>query len=382
MTDHYDVVVVGGGPVGAALALALHAAGVGVVLLEARERAAQSTSLRPLALSYGSRLIFERLTVWRELATTATPIARIHISQRGRFGRSELTAREAGLPNLGYVLDYTALARALDAAVFTSRLEVIRGATVTSVAHGATSARVEFSTVDGVRDCIGSLVVVADGSALAADLEVRTIDYRQSAVTARVDTELPHRHTAYERFTPDGPIALLPFQQSYGLVWTTRSDEADELVNVTAPSFLNLLQDRFGERVGRFVAVGARSAQRLTLRVAQRTTWGRAFIIGNAAQALHPVAGQGFNLGLRDAWELATEIQTRGPRDEHLFNAYRARRRIDRAGGIAFTDALIRIFSNDFLPLGVARGAGLTLLDCLPAAKNFVVRRMIFGTRG
>ncbi|MEA3156434.1 MAG: 2-octaprenyl-6-methoxyphenol hydroxylase, partial [Betaproteobacteria bacterium] len=349
---------------------------------EARERAAQSTSLRPLALSYGSRLIFERLAVWRELATTATPIARIHISQRGRFGRSELTAREAGLPNLGYVLDYTALARALDAAVFTSRLEVIRGATVTSVAHGATSARVEFSTVDGVRDCIGSLVVVADGSALAADLEVRTIDYRQSAVTARVDTELPHRHTAYERFTPDGPIALLPFQQSYGLVWTTRSDEADELVNVTAPSFLNLLQDRFGERVGRFVAVGARSAQRLTLRVAQRTTWGRAFIIGNAAQALHPVAGQGFNLGLRDAWELATEIQTRGPRDEHLFNAYRARRRIDRAGGIAFTDALIRIFSNDFLPLGVARGAGLTLLDCLPAAKNFVVRRMIFGTRG
>jgi 2-octaprenyl-6-methoxyphenol hydroxylase len=118
------------------------------------------------------------------------------------------------------------------------------------------------------------------------------------------------------------------------------------------------------------------------LRIAQRITWGRAVVIGNAAQALHPVAGQGFNLGLRDAWELAMEIQRRGAHDESLFEAYRGRRRLDRASGIAFSDALIRIFSNDFLPLGVARGAGLTLLDCLPTAKNFVVRRMIFGTRG
>ncbi|MEN3355565.1 MAG: 2-octaprenyl-6-methoxyphenol hydroxylase [Betaproteobacteria bacterium] len=381
MAEAYDVVVVGAGPVGAALALELHASGLRVVLIEAREHAAHADALRPLALSYGSRLIFERLGVWAKF-TPATPISRIHISQRGRFGRTALTAIEAGVPHLGYVVDYAGLINTLDAAVLSAGLSVLRGARVSSIAHDATSARVEFTTAEGPRDCIASLVVIADGGALAADVHVRTIDYGQSAVTARVNTELPHGNTAYERFTPEGPIALLPFEQSYGLVWTTRPQEADELVHGSAPVFLARLHQCFGERVGRFLGVGARNVHRLTLRIAQRTTHGRAVLIGNAAQALHPVAGQGFNIGLRDAWELAAEIRRRGPRDERLLEGYRARRRFDRAGGIVFTDALIRLFSNDFAPLAVARGAGLTLLDCLPTVKNFVVRRMIFGARG
>jgi 2-octaprenyl-6-methoxyphenol hydroxylase len=380
----YDVVVVGGGPVGAALALELRAARFAVAIIEARAAAPAASALRPLALSYGSRLILERIGLWNALEP-ATAIERIHVSQRGRFGRTLLTAAEAALPALGYVTDYAALVARLDAAVEASGLTVIRGARVTSIAHDPVSARVEYSTAAGqlsVGECIAPLVVVADGNALTADVDVRTTDYGQSAVTALVETEVPHRHTAYERFTPDGPIALLPFAKRYALVWTTQRGNAAELTGASAPTFLSLLQARFGERLGRFIGVEGRSSHDLTLRVAESTSVGRAVLIGNAAQALHPVAGQGFNLGLRDAWELATEIRRRGPHDAGLPAAYRARRRSDRRGGIAFTDSLIRIFSNDIAPLAIARGAALALLDSLPPAKDFVVRRMVFGSRG
>jgi 2-octaprenyl-6-methoxyphenol hydroxylase len=380
--DRYDVAVVGGGPVGAALALAVHASGFSVVLLETRvEGAPAAAAPRPLALSYGSRLIFERMDLWDGLRP-ATPIDRIHVSQRGRFGRTVLTAAEAGLPSLGYVTDYASLVASLDAAVEGTGLAVNRGAAVTTIAHDASSARVEFATSAGVKECIASLVAVADGSALAADVEVRNVDYGQSAVTGLVETEAAHRRTAYERFTPQGPIALLPFDERYALVWTVRRDEADQLTEITPEDFLSRLEGRFGERLGRFTAVTGRATHHLTLRVAESTILGRAVLIGNAAQALHPVAGQGFNLGLRDAWELAAEIRRRGPADEHLPAAYRARRRIDRGGGIAFTDTLIKIFSNDSALLGFARGAGLALLDSVPPLKDFVVRRMVFGSRG
>jgi 2-octaprenyl-6-methoxyphenol hydroxylase len=381
-----DVAIAGGGPVGAALALALHAAGVDVVLLEARDAGNSTQSphsppvLRPLALSHGSRLIFERLDVWEAL-TSLTPIERIHVSQRGRFGRAVLSAAQARVPALGYVTDYWSLVVALDAAVRDSGLEVVRGARVTSIAHDETSARLEFSTSAGIGDCVASLVAVADGNAATTDVGVRTTDYGQSAITAVVETDAPHGNTAFERFTPEGPLALLPFGSAYALVWTVHSDLAGDLAGIAPEAFLARLQERFGERV-RFTEVDSRAAQHLTLRVAERVDSGRAVRIGNAAQALHPVAGQGFNLGLRDAWELAIEVERRGPADPMLPRAYAARRRIDRGGGIAFTDALIRIFSNDFGPLAIARGAGLALLDNLPPAKDFVARRMIFGSRG
>jgi 2-octaprenyl-6-methoxyphenol hydroxylase len=379
-----DVAIAGGGPVGAALALALHAAGVDVVLLEARDasKAPAPSALRPLALSHGSRLIFERLGVWEAVtALGVTPIERIHVSQRGRFGRALLSAAAAKVPALGYVTDYSSLVAALDAAVRDSGVTVVRGARVTAIAHDEASARVEFATSAGGGDGVASLVAVADGSAAVSDVEVRTTDYGQSAITAIVRTDAPHRNLAYERFTPDGPLALLPFGSAYALVWTVRADLAGDLAAIAPQAFIARLQERFGERV-RFTGVDSRAAQHLTLRVAERVDWGRAVLIGNAAQALHPVAGQGFNLGLRDAWELSTEIKRRGAADPALPRAYASRRRIDRGGGIAFTDALIRIFSNDFAPLAVARGAGLALLDALPPAKDFVVRRMIFGSRG
>ncbi|HEV7819595.1 MAG TPA: FAD-dependent monooxygenase, partial [Burkholderiales bacterium] len=206
--------------------------------------------------------------------------------------------------------------------------------------------------------------------------------YGQSALTALVETEAPHRHTAFERFTPEGPIALLPFEQRYALVWTVPRADAGVLASLDSAAFLVQLRQRFGERLGAFTSVAHRGAHDLTLRVAEEVSLGRAVLIGNAAQALHPVAGQGFNLGLRDAWELAEQIAERGAADNQLPYSYRARRRIDRAGGIGFTDALIKTFSNDFMPLALARGAGLTLADNVPAVKDFIVRRMVFGSRG
>lgn len=376
-----EVAIAGGGPVGAALALALHAAGVDTLLLEAREAAAPVTLTRPLALSHGSRLLLERLGVWDTLPAP-TPIARVHISQRGRFGRTVLDAQEASLPALGYVTDYARVVAAFDAAVERAGVRVLRGARVTGLAHDPTSVRVGYASNGEAADCIAALVAVADGSAVAADIAVRTTDYRQDAVTAIVDIDRPHRNVAYERFTPDGPLALLPFGDAYAVVWTVAPEAAEELLHASAEAFLARLQACFGERVGRFTQVASRAAQHLTLRAAERVACGRAVLIGNAAQALHPVAGQGFNLGLRDAWELSMEVTRRGATDPALPQAYASRRGLDRGGGIASTDALVKIFSNDFGPLAFARGAGLALLDNLPPVKDFVVRRMIFGSRG
>jgi len=379
----YDVVVTGGGPVGAAAALELHARGARVLLLEAREPASEaSPDGRPLALSYGSRLILERLAVWPSLATGASAIQRIHVSQQGRFGRTVLSAADAGLPALGYVVDYGSVLAALEQRVFASGVSTLRGARVTSVAHDATTARVNYETAGAEGACLAPLVAVADGSAESLGAEVRVIDYGQSAITARVSTAIAHGHTAYERFTPEGPLALLPAGGGFSIVWTTRPARGEWLCAAQPGVFLRELQRTFGDRAGRFTAVSARTLHRVSLRVAKHASLGHAVMLGNASQSLHPVAGQGFNLGLRDAWELAEEVSRRGARDPALPQAYRARRRIDRGGGIALTHTLVKVFSNDSALIGVARGAGLTLLDSLPPAKNFFMRRMEFGARG
>jgi 2-octaprenyl-6-methoxyphenol hydroxylase len=223
---------------------------------------------------------------------------------------------------------------------------------------------------------------VADGSAEAAGVPVRVIPYAQNALSARVKADVSHGHSAYERFTPEGPLALLPWPGGYAVVWVCSPERASEMCSAAPARFLAELQSAFGSRAGRFTEVGERASHPVALRIAERTTTGRAALIGNSAQALHPVAGQGLNLGLRDAWELACEIRKRGAQHPGVLQAYAARRRIDRYGGIGFTHAVVRIFSTDWMPLRIARGIGLTLLDVVPSAKQFVVRRMIFGARG
>lgn len=390
--SRYDVVIVGGGPVGLALALAIRGhrgRGRRVLLLDASHGSAGDA--RILALSYGSRLILQKLGVWPSLESV-TPIAAIHVSQRGRFGRTRLAAEEMRLPALGYVSDYATLQTAMREAlvkpdsspVAARSVEHLTGVSVTECRSEKDSAIVEFAAgASGQKMPVAaSLVVFADGGA-TGNASIATIrDYHQSAVVAQVSSERAHRNVAYERFTPDGPVALLPFGSRMALVWTTTPACAAELIELDEPRFLQALGAHFGDRLGNFTAATHRASFPLRLRDVSPTAAGRQVPIGNAAQTLHPVAGQGFNLGLRDAWTLAqvlnADLAAEAGNDK-LLRAYRAKRDLDRRGGIFFTDALVQLFSNDSALLGLARGAGLAALDCLPAAKRFLMRRMIFG---
>lgn len=382
--ESVDVVIVGGGPVGSALALALQGSGLRIVLLEAR--AAGGGDARPLALSYGSRLILERLGVWPVLAATATPIRNIHVSQRGGFGRVGLAAAEAGFPELGYVVDYGRVAQALAQAAAATSVQCLSSARVTAT-QGGDPARVSYEYGGEQRELSAALVVLADGST-AGESTTEAIDYQQSAVTARVVSERPHNNIAYERFTAQGPLALLPDgkngNEGWALVWTTTPEHARQLCAMAPEIFLTELQAAFGGRAGDFIKVGERVAYPLQRRRAQAAA-DHIVLIGNAAQTLHPVAGQGFNLGLRDAWELGEQILARGtnPLGSRVWlEAYQKHRRVDRNAGLGFTHALVELFSNDLLPLRLARGTGLALLGCMPPLKNFLIRRMTFGARG
>jgi 2-octaprenyl-6-methoxyphenol hydroxylase len=378
----YDVLVAGGGPVGAALALALRE-GCSVALLEARAEGAMPPDPRPIALSHGSRLLLERLGAWKALQP-ATPIARIHVSQRGGFGQVELDNEEAGLPALGYVVDYSRLARELSK-LLPCTCDCFSGASVLTLGAEPDAARVDYQVGTTAAQATARLVAVADGGALGGIAQARTREYRQAAITAEVASTRPHRNVAYERFTPDGPLALLPSGERLALVWSTTPARAQQLCMMPENEFLQNLQHAFGHRLGAFEATSPRACFPLALKIAGSLHVPRAVLLGNAAQTLHPVAGQGFNLGLRDAWELASAINATRREDigaPPMLSAYAARRRLDRGGGIWFTDILVRLFSNDIGPLKLARGLGLAFLGAVPPAKDFVVRRMTFGARG
>ncbi len=381
-----DVAIIGGGPVGAALALALRDSRLKVCVLEARSAGSASQDARALALSYGSRLLLSRLGVWNVLQDVSA-IRTIHISQRQSFGRAVLHAEELNVPDLGYVLPYPALQDALTAALQRSGVASIYGASVTKLASEADHAAISYQQ-DGAEHTLQTrLAVVADGGKLLAQqFPPKVRDYGQSALITHITCSALKPGTAFERFTPQGPLALLPFKVGYELVWTAPHQTAQEMLAWDDAKFLNELHRHFGDRVGEFLTVGKRSCFPLGLRRApQQTPMPHVVLLGNAAQTLHPVAGQGFNMGLRDAWELAQEILDAKPEElgsDTMLAAYRSDRRIDREMGIRFTDSLVRLFSNDLPLVGAGRAAALTALDCLPFAKKFVAKRMMFGANG
>ncbi len=377
-----DIVIVGAGLVGAAFALALADSGRKVLLIDGEQPHARFNDPRSLALSHGSRLILERLGVWSAVAPISS-IDSIHISQRGGFGRTLLTAAEARVPALGYVVSYASVQRALSAALErASYATVIGGATATDIEAHGTYVDVALRSDDMPLHARGALAVIADGGALAREVAAVDVrEYAQSAVVANVSTTRAHQHRAYERFTPAGPIALLPREQDYAMVWTLPNDEAQRISALPRGAFLAELQAAFGERAGRFVDADEPVTFALSLRVAHATRTARTVLLGNAAQTLHPVAGQGLNIGLRDAWALAHCLReaTADLGSADLIKSFERRRRSDRANAIFVTDALINLFSNDHLALRWLRGCGLTFLDCVPPAKRLFMSRMNFG---
>lgn len=378
----HDLLIAGAGPVGLALALALRDSGLSVALADRRPRAAVAADPRVLALAHGSRLTLERLGVWGRFA--ATPIRRIHVSQRGGFGRTVLQADEYGLPALGYVAAAGALAAALRKAVDDAGIPVMDETEV-----GPGRALGDHVEVELSAPCAGAasihharLLACAEGALNAAPGDMTARDYHQHAIIARVVAEAPHGETAFERFTDEGPIALLPFGDDYALVQVSSPERAAALLNLADEAYLAQLQRQFGARV-RLRGVRERQRYPLALRyrrdpVAPRTVW-----LGNAAQTLHPVAGQGFNLALRDVWALATVLLEHpgDPGGERPLAAYRAGRRLDRGATIHLTDGLVRLFSNGHPVLHHLRGAGLLVLDMCPPLRGLLARHMMFGQR-
>jgi 2-octaprenyl-6-methoxyphenol hydroxylase len=376
-----DVLIAGGGPVGAAAACDLRARGVDVLLVEAAPEAA--VGFRPIALAEGSRLILESIGV--SGAVRSTPIETIHVSQAGGFGRTVIRREELRVPALGHVCDAGALAQALAGAAAPVRAP----GRVVSWRSDGEWVRVTLDTIDmagAPREVAARLLVLADGGRMAGD-DLALKDYGQTAIVAQVRTEVAHQGTAWERFTAEGPLALLPFADgTFALVWTVAAARAPALLDASGEHFLASLAARFGGRVGRFTDVGPRSSFGLRLWYRRSSVAGaRVVAIGNAAQTLHPVAGQGLNLGLRDAAELGALVahaDRASIGDAGFLAAFRAARRVDRLAAIGVTDFLVNVFSNANPIVRAARGAGLVALDLVPPARRVFARRMMLGARG
>ncbi|RMD68265.1 MAG: 2-octaprenyl-6-methoxyphenyl hydroxylase [Gammaproteobacteria bacterium] len=363
-----DILIVGGGLVGYSLARALKDTGLSIHLVEARQSAEDR---RPIALSLGSQRIFDAMGAWEGIAPHATPIREVHVSEQGGFGTSRLQARSFGLEALGYVVPAHAIHQALTRDL---RVEIHQPAHLRALSRGRESMKAILSQGTNLE---AKLVVGADGgdSSLRRMLAIpaRERYFGQSALVGTLLPTLPHRHTAFERFTPHGPIALLPLPEGRcGFVWCTPHGES--LLSLGEGELLRRFQEAFGWHLGRFRAIRALGCYPLRTIRALHQNRDRAVLLGNAAHTLHPVAAQGFNLALRDVHTLAGMIKAGDLRHPHLLKRYAEAREPDQRRTIALTEGLLRLFSNASLSLKVARNLGLLAFDLLPPAKRRLMR--------
>ena len=380
----FDVIIAGAGPVGAALALWLARGGISksrILLVDGRSASDAHKDPRMLAISHGSKRLLEQLGVWH--AQLGTPIRRIHVSQRGAFGRTVIDCAEYRVEALGYVVRYGDLVQQFHHALAHQALQVAEASRVQHIEEQPQGVKVDL---DQGRTYRSAYAVHAEGGLFGAQTtQVVHRDYAQTALVAFVTCERPEVDVAWERFTSQGPIALLPISQGgkpgLSLVWCALPEQAQRRLALEEPLFLQELNAAFGNRLGRFTSVTGRRLFPLGLNAVEQIAHGREFAIGNAAQTLHPVAGQGLNLGLRDAYTLAEVLVADFEEPCACVAAFRHARRIDRGITLGLTDILPRLFTNPLAPIRIIRGAALVLLDLIPPARHIVARQMMNGRR-
>jgi len=384
----YDVLIVGGGMVGASLVQALAGQGLRIAVIETvpvETRDEPGYDDRALALAHGTQQIFHGLGLWDDLSAEATPIHRIHVSDRGHCGFTRMDRAEEGLEALGYVVPARVITRVLGEVIRQRDVvDLYCPAVLSDLDIDKTGATAKVSTDAAEQEITARLVVAADGAGSAIrdrlGIPVTTHDYGQVAIVTNITPQLPHNNIAYERFTDTGPLAVLPMgEQRCAVVWTVDENDSDAVTALPDAEFLARLQDRFGYRLGRLERVGRRQAWPLRLVKAQESARPRLALVGNAAHTLHPIAGQGFNLGVRDVAVLAEVIMDavragQDPGELAVLSKYGDWRQGDHRRVTAFTDAMARMFSLPLPAFGIVRSAGMVALDLLPPAKRLLTR--------
>tara|TARA_B100000470_G_scaffold81870_1_gene63114 strand:+ start:3122 stop:4357 length:1236 start_codon:yes stop_codon:yes gene_type:complete len=402
----YDLVVIGGGMVGTSFACALCSEIGGkqlsILVVEAFPHGAgkaqqPSFDARSTALSYGSRCIYDEIGLWRELSNQVTPIKEIHVSDKGHFGLTRLNHIEHDVEALGYVVENRQLGSVLNNEVKNSpAIQMISPAQVEQIRPTSGSMQLAISRGGSIFTIEASLVVLAEGgkSTICDQLGIDRVvdDYNQHALIANIAFEKPHKNVAYERFTDTGPLAILPLESFDGenrgcLVWTVATNQSDEIQAMGTSALTKLLMDRFGNRLGKITHIGERFGYPLTLSIAKEQIRPGLVLLGNVAHTLHPVAGQGLNLALRDTMVLVSRLGQAVRESESLgsmtvLQDYVDRQSFDQQKTITFTDQLTRIFSNNQRGRVLARKLGLLSIELIPPLRRgFAEQAMGLGSR-
>jgi 2-octaprenyl-6-methoxyphenol hydroxylase len=395
LSTDYDIVILGAGPVGSTLALFLAGTSHRVLLVEQRSLSDGRKDPRALALSEGARQLLSPQRAWPNPSAngSCTPIETIHISQQGGFGRTLIDRQDYRLPALGYVVRYGALLSSLHDALSSAIRRFPHQITLLENTRAERNHSEEPACHDDFRQTLkighqtirARLIVHAEGTPPDHSTGVIARGYGQRGIIFEAGLTQGHHQRAWERFTPRGPLALLPVDGVGGkrvsVVYTVPESDAEMLLTLDDAAIQARIQSAIGT-LAIFTDVGPRASFPLKLRIRQPAYQNRELWIGNAAQTLHPVSGQGFNLGLRDAALLATHLRENlDPGSDHTLAPFIRSRQLDRWGAAAFTDGIVRVFSTPCPPFNLARGIGLSTLDLISPLRHFVARRMIWGAR-